>query len=53
MDKDIEKTLKLVLNTLARLEVRGRENLGMVLGMIGLIEKALAALEEGNADGGE
>lgn len=46
MDKDIEKTLKLVLNTLVRLEVRGKENMGMVLGMIGLIEKTLAAIEE-------
>lgn len=51
MDKDIEKTLRLILNTLLRLEVRGKENMGMVLGMIGLIEKALAAAEEGDNDG--
>lgn len=49
--KTFKKTLRMILVTLQKVEVRGSENLGMVLGMIGLIEKSLAAIEEDESNG--
>ena len=40
-----EKTLTVLINTLGRIEVRGKENMGMILGCIKLCEDALAKMK--------
>lgn len=47
---EIARTIRLVLNTLNNVDVRGRENLDRLLGCMQALEKAAAALEKGDKE---